>query len=617
MTDAVGRAATRAASYAAICVLTVCAGSAVAKAETRTLKIYHLHTHEKEEIAYKKDGRYIPDGLKRLNWILRDWRKEKPVNMDPRLLDLIWEAYRQSGSRAYINVVCGYRSAETNGMLRSRTSGVAKESQHMLGKAMDFYLPDVSLAKLRAIGLKMQIGGVGYYPTSGSPFVHFDVGNVRHWPRMNRRELLAVFPNGNTVHVPSDGKPLPGYEQALASYKARKGASSIEVANAGAAPAASSSGGGKTLFAMLFGGGGADEEEDNAESDAPAAKPSRVVREAPKPAPVETKPAREETVAVAALAAPPKREVLPNGVPLPIRDTFDTSAPKAPIPPAPLKQDEKAAEAEPTEVAALDLSRIPLPSAAPIRETVAVAEAMKVPVPSAPAAEAMVAALETAPKAEEDVAAKESGQLAYAVPTPRSRPPFASILKDETPARSDTSAALSAIIETAEVETPAAAAPAPSHASAAIAAVTAPAPVLAMAPPPVLTKHADKLVLASLAPPVHKASETVAANPAVIPEGKTGRFKRHSPAESAKAATSETRVVQKAVSDRIRMANLVTDPNTRREVAAMGRPNATVLVRNAPTSVLAAGFTSQPVMTQATYSFAGSAVNFMPMIKVD
>ena len=105
----------------------------------------------------------------------------------------------------------------------------------MLGKAMDFYIPGVSLKKLRDTGLKMQVGGVGYYPRSGSPFVHLDVGNVRHWPRMSRKELVAVFPNGKTLHVPTDGKPLPGFETALASYQARKksGATALALASSG------------------------------------------------------------------------------------------------------------------------------------------------------------------------------------------------------------------------------------------------------------------------------------------------------------------------------------------------------------------------------------------------
>ena len=245
-----------------------------AKAETRTLKLLNLHTREKAEIAFKRNGRYIPDGLRKINYILRDWRKNKSVSMDPRLLDLIWSVYQKSGSHEYINVVCGYRSPATNSMLRSRSRGVAKKSQHTLGKAMDFFIPGVPLAKLRAIGLKMQVGGVGYYPTSGSPFVHMDVGGVRHWPRMSRSQLLALFPNGRTIHIPSDGKPLPGYQQALADYRERNGEPpDVQVASASGSKH-------KGFFAALF-GGGADEEEDNneavavASAEQPKAKPAR------------------------------------------------------------------------------------------------------------------------------------------------------------------------------------------------------------------------------------------------------------------------------------------------------------------------------------------------------
>jgi len=242
-----------------------------AKAEVRSLKLYHLHTHEKAEIVYKRNGRYDPEGLRKINIILRDWRRNEPTKMDPRLLDLVWEAYRQSGATDYIQVVCGYRSPSTNSMLRSRSRGVAEKSQHMLGKAMDFYIPGVPLKKLRDIGLKMQGGGVGYYPTSGSPFVHMDVGNVRHWPGISRQELVRVFPNGKTLHVPSDGKPLPGYEQAVAAYKARKGAGTPNIELASAGGSTRKSGG---LLAAFFGGGD-DEADDSADvaTAAPAPKP--------------------------------------------------------------------------------------------------------------------------------------------------------------------------------------------------------------------------------------------------------------------------------------------------------------------------------------------------------
>ncbi|TPI16922.1 DUF882 domain-containing protein [Mesorhizobium sp. B4-1-3] len=242
------------------------AATSGARAEVRTLKLYHLHTHEKAEIVYKRNGRYDPEGLRKINIILRDWRRNEPTKMDPRLLDLVWEAYRESGATDYIQVVCGYRSPSTNAMLRSRSRGVAEKSQHMLGKAMDFYIPGVPLKKLRNIGLKMQGGGVGYYPTSGSPFVHMDVGNVRHWPGISRQELVSLFPNGKTLHVPSDGRPLPGYEQALAAYQARKGAGTPNIELASAGSSTKRSGG---LFAW-FRGGGADEADDEADDSAPA-----------------------------------------------------------------------------------------------------------------------------------------------------------------------------------------------------------------------------------------------------------------------------------------------------------------------------------------------------------
>ncbi len=238
----------------------VMSAMAPARAETRTLKIYYVHTGEKADIAFKRDGHYLSNGLRELNHILRDWRRNEVTKMDPRLFDLLWAVYQKAGSDAYINVICGYRAPETNAMLHRRTRGVANKSQHMLGRAMDFYIPGVPLAKLRAIGLKMQVGGVGYYPTSGSPFVHMDVGGVRHWPRMNRQQLLALFPNGRTLHIPSDGKPLPEYEQALADYRARGGEPpNVQMASASGRKH-------KGFFASLFGGGGADEEEDNSEA---------------------------------------------------------------------------------------------------------------------------------------------------------------------------------------------------------------------------------------------------------------------------------------------------------------------------------------------------------------
>ncbi|NLH82790.1 MAG: DUF882 domain-containing protein, partial [Phyllobacteriaceae bacterium] len=179
------------------------AGSAsVVQAETRALSLFNTHTQERGTIVFKRDGSYDSKGLQELNYMLRDWRRNEVTRMDPVLFDLVWNVYRDVGSHQPIHIVSGYRSPATNNALRNRSRGVAKFSQHMLGKAMDFYLPDVPLEKLREAGMKMQMGGVGFYPTSGSPFVHMDTGSVRAWPRMSREQLVRLFPDGKTAHLP-------------------------------------------------------------------------------------------------------------------------------------------------------------------------------------------------------------------------------------------------------------------------------------------------------------------------------------------------------------------------------------------------------------------------------
>jgi uncharacterized protein YcbK (DUF882 family) len=291
------------------------AGSASAAGETRSLKLYFVHTGERAQITFKRNGRYDQKGLQEINRFLRDWRRNEPTRMDPRLFDLVWEVYRRVGASDYIHVVSAYRSPTTNGALRSRTKGVAKNSQHMLGKAMDFFIPGVKLATLRETAMRLQVGGVGFYPTSGSPFVHLDVGSVRAWPRMSRQELVRIFPNGNTMHLPSDGKPLPGYEQAVADYKRRVGADSIQIAStAGGAPSSSSSQKKPSnLFAMLFGNNG-DEDEDADAIAAPSNVPQRPATRTPvaedseeAAAPVmvaAATPARPELTAAPEIAAP-------------------------------------------------------------------------------------------------------------------------------------------------------------------------------------------------------------------------------------------------------------------------------------------------------------------------
>ncbi|WP_052951782.1 DUF882 domain-containing protein [Devosia soli] len=239
-------------------------------ATERALYLYYTHTKETARIVFKRDGKYVQSGLNELNYFLRDWRRNEPTKMDPRLFDLVWEVYQQVGATQPINIVSAYRSPKTNAMLAANSSGVADNSQHMRGTAMDFFIPGVPLAKLRAVAMSKQVGGVGYYPTSGSPFVHLDVGSVRAWPRMTRAQLEELFPDGKTMHLPTDGKPLSqqGYNVALAEWK-RCHAYPCNGSSSGTM-VADSGGGGKTLMDVIFGG------KQTPATPAPAAAPAPI-----------------------------------------------------------------------------------------------------------------------------------------------------------------------------------------------------------------------------------------------------------------------------------------------------------------------------------------------------
>ena len=206
----------------ALCLVVCSLAPQALAADARKLNLHNVNTNEDLRIVFKTDGKYDQAALRKLDWFLRDWRRSEPTRMDPKVFDLLEHVYAVTGSREQINVHSGYRSPATNAMLRNTTSGVARESQHMEGKAIDFHIPGVPTAKLRAIALKLQDGGVGYYPSSRSPFVHIDVAEVRAWPRPSRQLLTSLFPDGKTVHIPADGRPLPQYDEAMAEIKGRK-----------------------------------------------------------------------------------------------------------------------------------------------------------------------------------------------------------------------------------------------------------------------------------------------------------------------------------------------------------------------------------------------------------
>ncbi|MCA3562035.1 MAG: DUF882 domain-containing protein [Aestuariivirga sp.] len=171
-------------------------GTAHSGGETRTLSLYHVHTKESLTITYMKDGRYIPSAMKKINYLMRDWRRNEVITISPRTIDLMWELHADLGSKAPIHIVCGYRSPKTNAFLKKVGRNVARKSQHMVGQAIDLYFPDVPTVKIRNSALVRQVGGVGYYSSGAGPtgFLHIDSGNVRHWgPAISSYQMAKIM----------------------------------------------------------------------------------------------------------------------------------------------------------------------------------------------------------------------------------------------------------------------------------------------------------------------------------------------------------------------------------------------------------------------------------------
>ncbi len=145
----------------------------------KSIALYNIHTAEKIEATFWAEGRYLPEEIAELNRLLRDFRTGDTHPIDLRLFDLLYDIQAAVGTQRPFQVISGYRSPKTNARLRKATSGVAKKSLHMQGRAIDINLPGVELNRLRLAARSLRRGGVGYYPKSG--FVHVDTGRVRYW----------------------------------------------------------------------------------------------------------------------------------------------------------------------------------------------------------------------------------------------------------------------------------------------------------------------------------------------------------------------------------------------------------------------------------------------------
>lgn len=150
-----------------------------AMGDARVLSFYHTHTGKALSVTYYQDGGYLPAGMKQLKAFMADWRDGKQLELDPQLMDILWRIQLAARHQDTWEVISAYRSPETNAMLNKRSSGVAKKSQHVHGKAIDVRLRGLETRQLHQVALDLKLGGVGYYEKSD--FVHVDTGRVRRW----------------------------------------------------------------------------------------------------------------------------------------------------------------------------------------------------------------------------------------------------------------------------------------------------------------------------------------------------------------------------------------------------------------------------------------------------
>lgn len=151
----------------------------VARFPELSLKLYNLHTTETVDRIFWVDGQYDIEALAEFNRLLRDHRTNQIKPIDPRLFSLLYLLNKKIDNHRAISVISGFRSPETNRMLAERNAGVALNSFHIKGRAIDIRIPGKDTRHLKDIGIKLGVGGVGYYERSN--FAHFDTGPRRSW----------------------------------------------------------------------------------------------------------------------------------------------------------------------------------------------------------------------------------------------------------------------------------------------------------------------------------------------------------------------------------------------------------------------------------------------------
>jgi len=147
--------------------------------ETRELSFEHRQTGERLTAAYFDDGVYVSDALEAIKFLMRDIRNGQEIAIDPMMLDIVKVVHSRLGTTSPVGIVSAYRSPETNNALLAEGAGVAKNSYHLHGQAVDIRMDDRTSSEIYRVALNLAAGGAGHYPRSN--FVHIDSGPVRTW----------------------------------------------------------------------------------------------------------------------------------------------------------------------------------------------------------------------------------------------------------------------------------------------------------------------------------------------------------------------------------------------------------------------------------------------------
>jgi uncharacterized protein YcbK (DUF882 family) len=158
----------------------------------RTISLKHHWTREELTIVYRIGDDYQPGAMAAINHLMRDYRCKTETQIDPKLVDLLYELQQELDVRGPIRVISAFRSEGHNASLLRAGRTVDPDSQHTRGHAADVIFPGVKADRVKAVAEAKGIGGVGYYPFSGPIFVHLDTGPVRHWVETDPKQRRAL-----------------------------------------------------------------------------------------------------------------------------------------------------------------------------------------------------------------------------------------------------------------------------------------------------------------------------------------------------------------------------------------------------------------------------------------